>query len=49
MKILISSNTLGNTILKFNEGISVLKKLRQNLPRKSLATMYKALLRPVID
>ena len=28
---------------------SVIKKLRYNLPRKSLVTIYKAFLRPLID
>ena len=37
------------TILKANKGISVIKKLRHNLPRKSLVTIYKALSRPLID
>ena len=38
-----------NAILKVEKGISVLKKLRHNLPRKSLITIYKAFLRPLID
>ena len=36
-------------ISKVNKGISVRKKLRHNLPRKSLVTIYKALSRPLID
>ena len=36
-------------ISKVNKGISVRKKLRHNLPRKSLVTIYKALLRLLID
>ena len=32
-----------------NRGIAVLKKLRYSLPRKSLITIYKALLRPLLD
>ena len=38
-----------NAILKMSKGISVLKKLRHSLPRKSLLTIYKAFLRPLID
>ena len=34
---------------KLNKGISVLKKLRYSLPRKSLLTIYKAFLRPLVD
>ena len=36
-------------ILKINKGISVLKKLRYSLPQKSLLTIYKAFLRPLVD
>ena len=32
-----------------NKGISVIKKLRHSLPRKSLLTIYKAFLQPLID
>ena len=32
-----------------NKGISVIKKLRHSLPRKSLLTIYKAFLRPLVD
>ena len=32
-----------------NRGIAVIKKLRYSLPRKSLITIYQALLRPVLD
>ena len=38
-----------STILKVNRGIAVIKKLRYSLPRKSLITIYKALLRPLLD
>ena len=38
-----------NVILKINKGIFVIKKLRHSLPRKSLLTIYKAFLRPLID
>ena len=40
---------IDNAILKINKGISVIKKLRYSLPRKSLVTIYKAFLRPLID
>ena len=40
---------IDSTILKVNRGIAVLKKLRYSLPRKSLITIYKALLRPLLD
>ena len=38
-----------NAILKMNNGIFVIKKLRHSLPRKSLLTIYKAFLRSLID
>ena len=38
-----------SAILKLNKGISVIKKLRHSLPRRSLLTIYKAFLRPLID
>ena len=38
-----------STISKLDRGIAVLKKLRYSLPRKSLITIYKALLRPLLD
>ena len=37
---------INSTILKVNRGIAVIKKLRYSLPRKSLITIYKALLDP---
>ena len=40
---------IDSAISKVNKGISVIKKLRHNLPRKSLVTIYKALSRPLID
>ena len=36
-------------MLKMNKGIFVIKKLRHSLPRKSLLTIDKAFLRPLID
>ena len=38
-----------SAILKMNKGISVTKKLRHSLPRKSLQSIYKAFWRPLID
>ena len=38
-----------SAISKVNKGISVIKKLRYTLPRKSLVTIYKVFLRPLID
>ena len=38
-----------NAIPKINKGISVTKKLRKSLPRKSLITIYKAFFRSLID
>ena len=35
--------------MKVDKGVSVIKKLRHSLPRKSLITIYKAFLRPLID
>ena len=40
---------IDSIILQMNRGIAVLKKLRYSLPRKSLITIYKALLRPLYD
>ena len=40
---------INSAISKVNKGISALKKLRKSLPRKSLVTIYKAFLRPLID
>ena len=40
---------IDNAISKINKGIAVIKKLRYSLPRKSLITIYKAFLRPLID
>ena len=40
---------IDSTILKVNRGKTVLKKLRYSLSRKSLITIYKALLRPLLD
>ena len=40
---------IDSTFLKVNRGIAVLKKLRYNLPRKSLITIYKARLWPLLD
>ena len=38
-----------NNIMKVNKGKSVIKTLRHSLPRKSLVTIYKAFLQPLID
>ena len=38
-----------STISKVNKGISLIKKLSHSLPRKSLVTIYKVFLRPLID
>ena len=40
---------IDSAISKVNKGISVIKKLRHDLPRKSLVIIYKAFLRPLID
>ena len=40
---------IDSAISKINKGIAVIKKLRYNLPRKSLITTCKAFLRPLID
>ena len=40
---------IDTTILKINKGISTIKKLRHSLPRKSLMTIYKAFLGPLIN
>ena len=37
-----------NAILEMNKGIFVIKTFRHSLPRKSLLTIYKAFLRPLI-
>ena len=38
-----------NVIMKTNKGISIIKKLKYSLPRKSLIAIYKAFLQPLID
>ena len=38
-----------STISKVHKGISLIKKLSHSLPRKSLVTIYKVFLRPLID
>ena len=40
---------IDSTILKVNRDIAVLKKLRYSLPQKSLITIHKALLTPLLD
>ena len=40
---------IDTAILKINKGISVGKKLRHSLPRKSVMIIYKAFLRSLID
>ena len=40
---------IDSVISKINKKIAVIKKLRYGLPRKSLITIYKAFLRPLID
>ena len=40
---------INSAISKVNKGISVIKKLRHTLPRKSLLTIYKVFLRSLID
>ena len=40
---------IGSTISKVSKGISVIKILRHILPQKSLVTIYKAFLRPLLD
>ena len=46
---LIFKQHVDNAISKINKGRSIMKKLRQSLPWKSLITIYKAFLRPLID
>ena len=40
---------IDSTISKVNKGIAVIKKLQHISPRKSLITIYKAFLRPLLD
>ena len=40
---------IGSAISKANKSIFVIKKLRHNLPRKSLVTMCKVFFRPLIN
>ena len=40
---------IDSAISKINKGIAVIKKLRYNLPRKSLITIYKTFLKPLTD
>ena len=38
-----------SAIVKINKGVAHIKKFRYSLPRKSLITIYKVFLRPLID
>ena len=38
-----------SAIVKIDKGLAVIRKLRYSLPHKSLITIYKAFLRPLID
>ena len=40
---------IDSIISKVNKGISVIKKLKYTLPRKSLIVIYKSFIRPLID
>ena len=40
---------IDSAILKVNKDILLIKKLTYNLPRKSLVTIFKAFLKPLID
>ena len=40
---------IDNTLCKVSKGIAVIKRLRHVLPGKSLLTIYKVFLRPLID
>ena len=40
---------IDSVLPKINKVISVIRKLRHSLPRKSLLTIYKAFFRPLID
>ena len=40
---------IDTVIMKINKGTTVIKKLRHSLPRKSLMTICKAFLKPLID
>ena len=44
-----SKEYIDSTILNVNRGIAIFKNIRYGLLRKSLITVYKALLRPLID
>ena len=49
MRNLILNNIFDSAISKVNKGISLIKKIRYSLLRKSLFTIYKDFLRPLID
>ena len=40
---------MNSAVSKVDKGISVIKKLQHILSQKSLVTMYKAFLRPLLD
>ena len=40
---------IDNTLCKVNKSIAIIKKLRHTLLQKSLLTVYKVFLRPLID
>ena len=45
----ILNKHIDSAMPKVNKGLSVIKKLRRNLSRKSSVTIYKAFLRPLLD
>ena len=49
MKKLNFKQHIDSAVLKINKSISVIKRLRYSLWRKSLVTIYKAFLRSLID
>ena len=49
MRNLLLNNIFDSAISKVNKGISLIKKFRYSLLRKSLITIYKDFLRPLID
>ena len=40
---------IDKVLTKASKGIAVIKSLRNSLPRKSLITIYKAIIRPHLD
>ena len=47
--LILTFKNKDKVLTKASKGIAVIKRLRNSLPRKSLITIYKAIIRPHLD